>query len=543
MFRRSLIFSIIILTGFQLHCQTIQDSLHVALESLDNVISNKQQYTQARINVIHKTERKLKYATTDEDRYKLLDQVCGSYKDFNIDSAEVYALRLRDLASKMGDRKSVNYANLNLADVYSRSGFYVEALNVANKVDKRVLDDNQVRFYFHVYRALYGYISDYMKMKDSRTNQYAKMKDVYRDSLINVQDHSSYYYDLIRADAMVDHGQYEGAMKLLLPWVHKCDSNMVRTLGYTLAMAYRQVGDKDREAYFLAISAINDLKAGTKEYLSLVELSDLLYKQGDLDRAYNYLKCSLEDAVYCDASLRTIEVSEIYLIVDKAYQQKLQKKNRQRTIATAFITVLAIILTILLFYLIKQRNRLAMLHKSLIDLNEKLKKSNESLLTSNTSLSESNEIKETIISRYMELCSFYIEKISEYQHSLIKIATNQNVEKLFSALRSSEFIDDILKDFYLDFDKTFLTLFPTFVEDLNKLLVPEGQIHPKVPGQLNVELRIFALVRLGISDSSMIAKFLRYSVTTIYNYRVKVRNNAKGERNEFEKDVMDIAKS
>jgi hypothetical protein len=317
----------------------------------------------------------------------------------------------------------------------------------------------------------------------------------------------------------------------------------VRTLGYTLAMAYRQVGDKDREAYFLAISAINDLKAGTKEYLSLVELSDLLYKQGDLDRAYNYLKCSLEDAAYCDASLRTIEVSEIYLIVDKAYQQKLQKKNRQRTIATAFITVLAIILTILLFYLIKQRNRLAMLHKSLIDLNEKLKKSNESLLTSNTSLSESNEIKETIISRNMELCSFYIEKISEYQHSLIKIATNQNVEKLFSALRSSEFIDDILKDFYLDFDKTFLTLFPTFVEDLNKLLVPEGQIHPKVPGQLNVELRIFALVRLGISDSSMIAKFLRYSVTTIYNYRVKVRNNAKGERNEFEKDVMDIAKS
>jgi hypothetical protein len=143
----------------------------------------------------------------------------------------------------------------------------------------------------------------------------------------------------------------------------------------------------------------------------------------------------------------------------------------------------------------------------------------------------------------MELCSFYIEKISEYQHSLIKIATNQNVEKLFSALRSSEFIDDILKDFYLDFDKTFLTLFPTFVEDLNKLLVPEGQIRPKVPGQLNVELRIFALVRLGISDSSMIAKFLRYSVTTIYNYRVKVRNNAKGERNEFEKDVMDIAKS
>ena len=131
--------------------------------------------------------------------------------------------------------------------------------------------------------------------------------------------------------------------------------------------------------------------------------------------------------------------------------------------------------------------------------------------------------------------------MNEYQHSLIKIASNEKVEALYRALRSSEFIEEELKDFYLNFDKTFLELFPTFVEEFNKMLVPESRIYPKEKGQLNVELRIFALIRLGISDSAKIAKFLRYSVTTIYNYRVRIRNAAKGNRNTLEKEIMKIA--
>ena len=132
--------------------------------------------------------------------------------------------------------------------------------------------------------------------------------------------------------------------------------------------------------------------------------------------------------------------------------------------------------------------------------------------------------------------------MSEYQHSLIKIASAGKVEDLYKALRSSTLIENELKDFYVYFDKSFLDMFPTFVEDFNNMLIPEGRIYPKIKGQLNIELRIFALIRLGISDSKKIAKFMRYSVTTIYNYRVKVRNAAKGDRNQLENEIMNIAK-
>lgn len=140
----------------------------------------------------------------------------------------------------------------------------------------------------------------------------------------------------------------------------------------------------------------------------------------------------------------------------------------------------------------------------------------------------------------MDQCSAYIDKMDEYRKSLGKIAASGKLEELFQKLKSSQYIDDQLKDFYENFDDTFLQLFPHFVEEFNKLLVEDEQIHLKNPHRLNTELRIFALIRLGITDSIKIAQFLRYSVTTIYNYRTKARNKAKGNREEFEKNVIKI---
>jgi hypothetical protein len=429
---------------------------------------------------------------------------------------------------------------LNLAEVYATEGIYKEALDLAGTVDKSTLDAATLKYYFHVYRSLYGFMADYVATKAFH-KRYADLKDIYRDSLMSVQDRASSTYSIVKADALLDKGNYKEALKLLLPWLKRCDNEMMRNLGYNLAIAYRQAGDEQKEEYYFCMSAIADLQSATKEYLSLLELSKLLYKKGDLERAYSYLKCTMEDAAYCNARLRTVETSEIYPIIDNAYQELLHKRSHQRMIAFACITLLAIVLAILLIYLNKQKNKLSLFRQNLIDLNEALKQSNSKLISTNVSLVEANHIKEASLSRYMELCSFYIDKMNEYQHSLIKIASNEKVEALYRALRSSEFIESELKDFYLNFDKTFLELFPTFVEEFNNMLVPEGRIYPKEKGQLNVELRIFALIRLGISDSAKIAKFLRYSVTTIYNYRVKVRNAAKGDRNTLEKEIMKIA--
>ena len=159
----------------------------------------------------------------------------------------------------------------------------------------------------------------------------------------------------------------------------------------------------------------------------------------------------------------------------------------------------------------------------------------------NHTLSEANYIKEEYIGRYMDQCSTYLDKMDLYRRSLNKIAAAGRVEELYKAIKSSQFLEEEpLKDFYANFDMTFLQLFPNFVEEFNALLVEPMQ--PKQGELLNTELRIFALIRLGITDSTKIAQFLRYSVTTIYNYRTRVRNKALGERDEFEAKVMKIGK-
>ena len=174
------------------------------------------------------------------------------------------------------------------------------------------------------------------------------------------------------------------------------------------------------------------------------------------------------------------------------------------------------------------------------ELNEELHHSNSQLKEMNHTLSETNYIKEEYIGRYMDQCSSYLDKMDLYRRSLNKIAAAGKVEELYKAIKSSQFLEEELKEFYANFDMTFLQLFPNFVEEFNALLVEPMQ--PKAGELLNTELRIFALIRLGITDSTKIAQFLRYSVTTIYNYRTRVRNKALGERDEFEAKVMKIGK-
>lgn len=174
------------------------------------------------------------------------------------------------------------------------------------------------------------------------------------------------------------------------------------------------------------------------------------------------------------------------------------------------------------------------------ELNEELHDSNSQLKEMNHTLSEANYIKEEYIGRYMDQCSTYLDKMDLYRRSLNKIAAAGRVEELYKAIKSSQFLDEELKEFYANFDMTFLQLFPNFVEEFNALLTEPMQ--PKPGELLNTELRIFALIRLGITDSTKIAQFLRYSVTTIYNYRTRVRNKALGERDEFETKVMQIGK-
>ena len=237
----------------------------------------------------------------------------------------------------------------------------------------------------------------------------------------------------------------------------------------------------------------------------------------------------------------------MFPIIDQAYQLKAKRQQQEMKISLICISLLSIFLLVAVFFVYKQMKKVAAARREVLDtntllqeLNEELHHSNSQLKEMNHTLSETNYIKEEYIGRYMDQCSTYLDKMDLYRRSLNKIAAAGKVEELYKAIKSSQFLEEELKEFYANFDMTFLQLFPNFVEEFNALLVEPMQ--PKAGELLNTELRIFALIRLGITDSTKIAQFLRYSVTTIYNYRTRVRNKALGERDEFEAKVMKIGK-
>lgn len=218
-------------------------------------------------------------------------------------------------------------------------------------------------------------------------------------------------------------------------------------------------------------------------------------------------------------------------------------------VALISISILSLFLFVAVFYVYKQMKRVAAARREVLDANKRLKELNDELNSSNAQLKDANRsiaensyLKEEYIGRYMDQCSVYLEKMDNYRRSLGKIASAGKVEELYQHIKSTKFIEEELRDFYENFDNTFLQLFPTFVDDFNTLLTDEEQIHLKGNERMNTELRIFALIRLGITDSVKIAQFLRYSVTTIYNYRTKVRNKAKGDRELLENEVFKIGK-
>lgn len=316
-----------------------------------------------------------------------------------------------------------------------------------------------------------------------------------------------------------------------------------------MAWAYQRLGNIDKQKENLLISSIADLQASVREYVSLRQLAVLLFQEGDIENAHEFLQIAMDDAQKCNARLRILEINDIFPIVNAAFVKKNQEQKMQQRVSIEIISLLVLFLLAAIWRIWKQMKKTSEAHRETKEANNQLKRLNAELVDFNKRLTEANhaiaensKIKEEYIAQFMDQCSLYIEKIDAYRKSLNKLLSAGKIDDLKKVLKSTDLMDDELKAFYRNFDATFMKLFPTFVTDFNKLLISEGQIVLKKEGQLNTELRVFALIRLGITDSVKIAQFLRYSVTTIYNYRTKTRNKALGNRNELEKRVMEIGR-
>ena len=529
-------------------CAKDNKSTDALLREIDGLVKNRRTYGVEKETRITDLKRLLAEAASDEQRYGFCGRLFDEYRAYNLDSSFVYAQRKEELAHRLNKQDYLDDSAMNIAEVMGTTGMYKEALELLGKIDKKTLPDYLYGYYYHLYRTIYGLMGDYAVTEKAK-KEYYRMTDLYRDSLLQVNASDSLGHALVMADKCIVHARYDEAIDMLMEYYRKpfLDDHAQAMIAYTISEGYRLKGDKQGQKHYLALSAIADLKSAVKEYVSLRKLASLVYEEGDIDRAYNYLKCSLEDATLCNARLRTLEISQVFPIIDKAYQLKTERQQREMKISLICISLLSVFLLAAIFFVYKQMKKVAAARREVVDtntllqeLNEELHDSNSQLKEMNHTLSEANYIKEEYIGRYMDQCSTYLDKMDLYRRSLNKIAAAGRVEELYKAIKSSQFLDEELKEFYANFDVTFLQLFPNFVDEFNALLTEPMQ--PKPGEQLNTELRIFALIRLGITDSTKIAQFLRYSVTTIYNYRTRVRNKAVGERDEFEAKVMQIGK-
>lgn len=542
--KRNISFCLFFIFPILLFGNNDMDSL---LRVLDKTVDNYQIYSNMKEVQLNKLKEQLRHSSSDTLKYRICGKLYDEYSYYKSDSALTYARKKLQIAEKLSNKHDLTDSRLNLASIMGITGMYKEAMDILNTVNIAETPDLKA-YYFHIYRTVYGFMADYT-VSSQEKKQYQEITDAYRDSLLASNPPKSSTHLMVKSDQLIISKQYDEALKLLLNFYPTIKDNAhdKAIIAYSIAQAYQGKQEQGLEKRWLAVSAINDLQSATKEYISLRSLAFLLYEDGDIDRAYKYIKRSLDDALFCNARLRTFEISQMVPIIDKAYQHQTESRQRLMLISLISISILSILLMIAVFFVYRQMKKLAVARKNLStaneqlnDLNHELYLINNELKHTNRTLSESNLIKEEYIGRYMDQCSEYIDKLDDYRRSLNKTALAGKIEELLQTLKSKQLIEDELKEFYNNFDITFLQLFPDFVDDFKNLLVDDEYVQIK-PGQMmNTELRIFALIRLGISDSVKISHFLRCSLSTVYNYRTKIRNKAIGNRDEFEVKVIRI---
>lgn len=515
-----------------LSAQAQQANHEKVLQQLDEVITKKASFRTERETTISQLKQQLHYATTEEDKYKLCNELLGLYLHYQADSALYYINKKSEYALLLNKPECHDEIIINRAEVMGVMGMYNEALAELQQISPSKLDKKNLIYYYFTARTCYGWLADYTIGHDAK-QKYLHLTDLYRDSIMNSID-SGVDRNIVLAERFILSAQPDKALPMLNQMLTtSLDLRQKAYIYYTLSMAYEVKNEPDMQIYYLAQTAIIDLSTSVREYASLQKLARLIYRHGDLKRAYSYLSCSMEDAVACNARLRFAEVTEFYPIIDHAYSQKEAQEKRMVVILLVCMGILAVLLIILASYLYYGLKKLSITRKHLYLSNKELQAANESLV-------QTGKIKEVYIARYLDRCVSYLEKLEQYRRSLEKLAMASRIDDLFKAIRSEQFLRDERKNFYNEFDKSFLELFPNFIEDFNKLLTDEGKIYPK-PGEiLNTELRIFALIRLGVTDANRIAHFLGYSLATVYNYRSKIRNRAKGDKDHFEQEVMNL---
>ncbi len=540
----SLLIFLFIITSNTIVARSINDSLFTVLnESIRDAvqyISKKERY----INTLR--EKSIMDGLGSKEVYDINIKLYQEYIKYKSDSALCYAQKNLTIAQELNIKDLITESTLQVALVYSQIGYYVEADKILNELQP----ENLSRELLVEYYKTRGFYHDHYGLSNDDYSHF-KISDKYRDSLLLILPQSSLEYKLIFAEKILYQGKHKEAESMLLSLLDiTSDEDPQRAfVAYLLGALYKRQDNTELQCRYFMISAIADIQNVIKDNASLQSLALVYHKQGNIDLAYKYMKIAIDDAMFANVRYRASEGLAFYPIINAAYQNKVQSQKKELQRYLILISVLSIFFISAVIYVYMQVKKLSKIRKELyrsnlklIGLNEEMKETNTQLTDLNLQLSETNHIKEEYIAQFFDICSSYIYKLDDFKKTLNNKAKNKQLDDLYKILKSSDLVDKEFEELYVNFDKIFLNLYPHFIDEFNKLLIEEERVVLKSGELLNTELRIFALIRLGITDSVKIASFLRYSLSTIYNYRTKARNKAAVSRDDFEAMVMKIGK-
>ena len=546
MLRRKLYLCLILILCVKVAKSETLDSLLLVLDK--NITSCKIYSDKKDIRIRTLKEKLHLNQLPNETTYHLQESLYKEYKSYICDSAIFYLNKNIELAQQITDSYKLNESIIKLSYLLSSSGMYMEAIDVLKMVNKSSLSKEQLMNYFIAYDHVYGELGYYTQNHKIGTH-YTLLSKMYKDSIYQIASPDSEIYLSMEETRLRDEGKLQEALAINDKRLSQVTINSPEyaALMYYRALIFREQKEQDKYIRCLSLSSIADIRSAIKDHASLWMLAQALLDRGDLERAYQYMNFSWTESKFYNARLRAWQSADDLSLIDDTYQLMLRQRNSELKKYIIIVSFLSLLLFIALCYIYRQvkhlrtaRQNLLKVNTQLENLNKELQKINFSLQTANKDLAESNQIKEVYIARFIKLCSTYVDRLDTYRRMVHKKVLTNQITELLHLTRSNSILEEALNELYENFDSAFLNLFPNFIEQFNSLLQENEQIRPKKNNTLNTELRIFALIRLGITDSSQIAEFLHYSVNTIYNYRAKVKNKARISREDFEEVIANI---
>ena len=474
-------------------------------------------------------------------RYGIMRRLYEEYAAYQYDSAYAYVSQCIRLAQAMGDAARLNESRLNLAHILSTACLMEQARQMLAQIDTAQLTPDQFITYYRTRTDLLIYQAEYMqgtRYADEAVQQLIAVRQRVA-ALDGPKDNVSYL--ITRAECLADGGNQQQAIDLLATLLprYKSGDRMYSIITSTMSFHYSQLDDRDKQMEYLIKSAESDLEGCIRENTSLRAIADRLFDEGDIDRAYRYMRVAVDDANFYGTRLRNIQSSRIVPKILSAYQTKQEQSSRKMKWLLGLISLIALLLVggvIAIYQLLKRYRRLNEQKKAI---NEQLRQVNGQLHESNALLQEREKLKEEYIARFLALSSRFIDRGEEQRKALYRLYRDRKTEELARELKSTGFGNENAQLFYENFDNAFLNIFPNFVDEVNKLLQDGGKIEVKQGKRLTTESRVLALIRIGITDNQSIANILRASLTTIYTYRSKLKARAL-DKDSFETQVKAI---